>query len=49
VHNIEPHNKGYLLAAAVGAIGGGLLVALAAKAISNIVPHMKRKMAGGCP
>ncbi len=49
MHNIEPHNKGYLLAAAVGAIGGGLLVALAAKAISNIVPHMKGKMAGGCP
>jgi hypothetical protein len=49
MHNIEPHNKGYLLAAAVGAIGGGLLVAVAAKAISNIVPFMKEKMAGGCP
>lgn len=49
MHNIEPHNKGYLLAAAVGAIGGGLLVALGAKAISNIVPLMKEKMAGCCP
>ncbi len=47
MHYIEPHNKGYLLAAALGAIGGGLLV-LAAKAISNIVPFMKEKMAGGC-
>ncbi len=49
MHNIEPQNKGYLLAAALGAIGGGLLVALAAKAISNIVPHMKEKMAGCYP
>ncbi len=49
MHNIEPHNKGYLLAVAVGAIGGGLLVALVAKAISNIVPYMKEKMAGCCP
>ena len=49
MHNIESHNKGYLLTAALGAIGGGLLVALAAKAISNIVPHMKEKMGGCCP
>ncbi len=47
MHNTDSYNKGYLCAAALGAIGGGLLV-LAAKAISNIVPFMKEKMAGGC-
>lgn len=49
MHNIEPYNKGYLLAAAVGAIGGGLLVALGAKAVRKVMPQMMKKMAGCCP
>jgi hypothetical protein len=38
------HIKGYALAAAVGAIGGGLFVALATKAIPNMMSQMMQNM-----
>jgi hypothetical protein len=39
----EPQMQGYLLAAGLGAVGGGLLVAMATKAI----PRMMSKMMSG--
>lgn len=49
MHNTGSYNKGYLCAAAVGAIGGGLLVVLGAKAVRKVMPQMMEKMAGCCP
>ena len=34
------HNRGYALAAILGAIGGGLVVALATKAVPRIMSQM---------
>lgn len=38
--NIASNSKGYGLAAALGAVGGGLFVVLAAKNIPKIMPRM---------
>lgn len=47
--NTDSHSRGNLFAAALGAIGGGLFVALATKTIPKIMPRMMEKMASGCP
>lgn len=36
--------RGYALAAAIGTIGGGLLVALATKTIPNVMSQMMQNM-----
>ncbi len=46
-------NKGYVLAALLGAIGGGIIVMLATKAIPEMMAGMQQKMMaqmgeGGC-
>jgi hypothetical protein len=51
--NTSSHNKGYVLAAVLGAIGGGLIVALATRAIPKMMSGMMRNMMaqmreGGC-
>lgn len=38
------HHKGYALAAGLGAIGGGLVVVLATKAIPKMMSQMMRRM-----
>jgi hypothetical protein len=38
------HNRGYVLAAILGAIGGGLVVVLATKAIPRIMSQMMPRM-----
>jgi len=54
MHNAGSHNRGYVLAAVLGAIGGGLVVALATNAIprmmSGMVQNMMAHMGGedGC-
>lgn len=40
----KSHSKSYILAAFLGAIGGGAFVALTTKAIPNIMARMMRKM-----
>ncbi len=47
MHNSGSHNKGYIFAATLGVIGGGLVVALAKKAIPKIMPRIMEKMASG--
>ena len=47
--NRETHSKGNLFAAALGVLGGGVFVALAAKTIPKAMPRMMKKMASGCP
>ena len=44
VCNARPAKKGYVLAAAVGAIAGGLLVALSTKAIPKMMSQMMSGM-----
>ena len=39
-------NKGYLIAAVLGAIGGGLIVALATSAIPKMMSRMMQNMMG---
>jgi CheY-specific phosphatase CheX len=43
MNNLISRNKGYLIAVVLGAIGGGLIVALATSAIPKM---MSRMMAG---
>ncbi|MFQ5575022.1 MAG: hypothetical protein ACE5E0_05305 [Terriglobia bacterium] len=49
MRNTRSHGRKNLLAASLGAIGGGLLVALATKRLPKIIPQIKEKMASGCP
>jgi CheY-specific phosphatase CheX len=44
MHNTRSHTKGYVLAAALGAIGGGLIVALATRAIPKIASQVMSGM-----
>jgi CheY-specific phosphatase CheX len=44
MHDKRSHTKGYVLAAALGAIGGGLIVALATKAVPKIASQMMSGM-----
>ena len=47
--NKDSQYKGYILAAGLGAIGGGLLIALATRAIPKMMAGMMSEMgAGGC-
>ena len=53
MHNKSAHNRGYVLAILLGAIGGGLVVAVATKAIPKMMSEMMRNMMaqmgeGGC-
>lgn len=57
MRDIDSHKRGYLLAALMGAIGGGLVVALVTEAIPRMMRHrmsgtMQRMMSqmgkGGC-
>jgi hypothetical protein len=50
---IDTDRRGYIIAALMGAIGGGLVVALATKAIPKMMSKMMRNMMlnmreGGC-
>lgn len=38
------HGKGYILAAALGALGGGLIVIVATQAIPRMMSHMMAGM-----
>lgn len=42
--NTYPHNRGYLLAAVLSAIGGGLIVAVATRAIPKMMSQMMPRM-----
>ena len=44
MHNKGAHSRGYALAAIFGAIGGGLVVALATKAIPKMMSQMMSGM-----
>jgi hypothetical protein len=44
MHNAGSHNRGYVLAAVLGAIGGGLVVALSTKAIPRMMSEMMPRM-----
>jgi CheY-specific phosphatase CheX len=44
MHDTRSHTKGYVLAAALGAMGGGLIVALATRAIPKIASQMMSGM-----
>ena len=51
--NTDSHRKSYILAALLGAIGGGLVVALATGAIPKMMSEMMQNMMsemgeGGC-
>jgi hypothetical protein len=41
---LERNRRGYLLAAMVGAIGGGLIVTIATKAIPKMMSELMAKM-----
>ena len=50
---IDTNRRSYILAALVGALGGGLVVALATKAIPNMMSQVMQNMMsnmreGGC-
>ncbi len=51
MHTINSRNRGYVIAALLGAIGGGIIVALATRAIpkmmSQMMPKMMAQMGGG--
>ena len=42
--NTDSHAKGYILAAILGAMGGGLVVALATQAVPKMMAAMMRTM-----
>jgi hypothetical protein len=44
MRNTSSRNKGYVLAALLGAIGGGLIVALATRAIPKMMSGMMQNM-----
>jgi CheY-specific phosphatase CheX len=44
MRNTSSRNKGYVLAALLGAIGGGLIVALATRAIPKMMSQMMSGM-----
>jgi len=44
MRNTSSHNKGYVLVAVLGAIGGGLIVALATRAIPKMMSQMMSGM-----
>ena len=53
MRNASSHNRGYVLAVILGAIGGGIVVALATKAIPKMMSEMMWNMMaqvgkGGC-
>lgn len=44
--NVHSNAKGYVLAAFLGAVGGGLLVAIMTKAVPRIMSGMMQNMMG---
>ena len=44
MYNTGSSSRGYVLAAVLGAIGGGLVVALATKAIPKVMSHLMQNM-----
>ncbi len=44
MYNINSRNRGYVIAALFGAIGGGIIVALATRAIPKIMAQMMSQM-----
>jgi CheY-specific phosphatase CheX len=44
MHSTGSHNRGYALAAVLGVVGGGLIVALATKAIPKMMSQMMSGM-----
>jgi hypothetical protein len=44
MHNTGSYIRGYVLAAVIGAIGGGLVVALATDAIPRMISKMMQNM-----
>ena len=44
MHHIGSHSRRYVLAAVLGAIGGGIVVALATKAVPRMMSGMMRNM-----
>lgn len=53
MHNKSAHNRKYVFAILLGAIGGGLIVALATRAIPKMMSRIMRNMMaqmgeGGC-
>jgi len=44
MHNVGSHRRGYVLAALLGAMGGGLVVALGTRAIPQMMSRMMSGM-----